>query len=138
MIYCHGAAMAEQKKPPNNAVNVQPQNRRGNRRSTSSLYRCSTHSDTIAESNQSELRALCIAVKRNGAPSGPEVFEQTVVLARLGTLVPFLNARIISMLKPGAVLWRKFVAGYQSVLATSPESFSAYCEAFRARWIAGR
>ena len=35
-------------------------------------------------------------------------------------------------------LWRKFVAGYQSVLATSPESFSAYCEAFRARWIAGR
>jgi hypothetical protein len=37
-----------------------------------------------------------------------------------------------------AELWRKFVAGYQSVLATSPESFSAYCEAFRARWIAGR
>ena len=37
-----------------------------------------------------------------------------------------------------AKLWRKFVAGYQSVLATSPESFSAYCEAFRARWIIGR
>jgi hypothetical protein len=37
-----------------------------------------------------------------------------------------------------AELWRKFVAGYQSVLATSPGSISAYCEAFRARWIAGR
>ena len=37
-----------------------------------------------------------------------------------------------------AELWRKFVAGYLSVLTTSPESFSAYCEAFRARWIAGR
>jgi hypothetical protein len=37
-----------------------------------------------------------------------------------------------------AELWRKFVAEYQSVLATAPESFSAYCEAFRARWIAGR
>jgi hypothetical protein len=35
-----------------------------------------------------------------------------------------------------AELWREFVAGYQGVLATSPESFSAYCEAFRARWIA--
>ena len=37
-----------------------------------------------------------------------------------------------------AELWRKFVAGYQSVLATAPESFSDYCEAFRARWIAGK
>jgi hypothetical protein len=37
-----------------------------------------------------------------------------------------------------AELWRKFVAEYQSVLATSPESFSAYCGAFRARWIAGK
>ena len=37
-----------------------------------------------------------------------------------------------------AELWRKFVAGYQSVLVTTPESFSAYCEAFRARWIAGK
>jgi hypothetical protein len=37
-----------------------------------------------------------------------------------------------------AELWRKFVAGYQSVLAQSPESFSAYCEVFGARWIAGR
>ena len=36
-----------------------------------------------------------------------------------------------------AELWRKFVAGYLSELAMSPESFSAYCEAFRARWIAG-
>ena len=25
-----------------------------------------------------------------------------------------------------AELWRKFVAGYQCMLATSPESFSAY------------
>jgi hypothetical protein len=37
-----------------------------------------------------------------------------------------------------ADLWRKFVAGYRSVLATAPESFPAYCEAFRARWIAGK
>jgi hypothetical protein len=37
-----------------------------------------------------------------------------------------------------AELWRKFVAGYQSVLARSSESFSVYCDAFRARWIAGK
>ena len=37
-----------------------------------------------------------------------------------------------------AELWKKFVASYQSVLGTAPETFSAYCERFRERWIAGR
>ena len=37
-----------------------------------------------------------------------------------------------------AQLWREFVAGYQVVLATAPETFSDYCGKFRARWIAGR
>jgi hypothetical protein len=37
-----------------------------------------------------------------------------------------------------AELWREFVAKYQVVLVTAPESFSDYCAKFRARWIAGR
>ena|SRR5437588_11781954 len=37
-----------------------------------------------------------------------------------------------------AELWKKFVASYQSVLGTAPETFSAYCEKFRERWIAGK
>jgi hypothetical protein len=36
-----------------------------------------------------------------------------------------------------AELWRKFIAGYQVVLATNPESFSDYCAKFRERWVAG-
>ena len=34
-------------------------------------------------------------------------------------------------------LWKQFVADYQFVLITAPETFSAYCEQFRERWIAG-
>jgi hypothetical protein len=37
-----------------------------------------------------------------------------------------------------AKLWRKFVAGYQVVLITAPETFSDYCTKFRERWIAGK
>jgi hypothetical protein len=36
-----------------------------------------------------------------------------------------------------AQLWREFMRSYQLVLATAPETFSGYCEAFRARWIRG-
>lgn len=35
-------------------------------------------------------------------------------------------------------LWREFVAHYQIVLAAAPESFATYCEAFRAKWVAGK
>lgn len=35
-------------------------------------------------------------------------------------------------------LWRKFVAGYQDVLAAHPKYFSDYCAKFRERWIAGK
>lgn len=34
-------------------------------------------------------------------------------------------------------LWKQFVANYLFVLNTAPEGFSAYCEKFRERWIAG-
>jgi hypothetical protein len=34
-------------------------------------------------------------------------------------------------------LWKKFVAEYHVILVTKPEEFSAYCEEFRKRWIAG-
>ena len=37
-----------------------------------------------------------------------------------------------------ARLWRKFVAEYQVVLATAPETFSDYCTKFRECWIAGK
>jgi len=37
-----------------------------------------------------------------------------------------------------AQLWREFVAKYQVVLATAPETFSDFCAKFRERWIAGR
>jgi len=37
-----------------------------------------------------------------------------------------------------AKLWREFVARYQEVLATAPETFSDYCAKFRDRWINGR
>jgi hypothetical protein len=37
-----------------------------------------------------------------------------------------------------AELWKEFVAGYQIVLATAPETFSNYCAKFRERWIAGK
>jgi hypothetical protein len=37
-----------------------------------------------------------------------------------------------------AQLWREFLAEYQVVLATAPETFSDYCTKFRERWIAGR
>ena len=37
-----------------------------------------------------------------------------------------------------AQLWREFVAGYQLVLTTAPETFSDYCAKFRERWIAGK
>jgi BarA-like signal transduction histidine kinase len=35
-------------------------------------------------------------------------------------------------------LWREFVASYQVVLISAPETFSDYCAKFRERWIAGR
>ena len=34
-------------------------------------------------------------------------------------------------------LWGEFVAGYQVVLATTPEKFSEYCAKFRERWVRG-
>lgn len=34
-----------------------------------------------------------------------------------------------------AQLWRDFVSSYQGVLITAPETFSAYCEKFRASWL---
>jgi hypothetical protein len=37
-----------------------------------------------------------------------------------------------------AELWKEFVAGYQGVLATAPETFSSYCAKFRERWIVGK
>ncbi len=36
-----------------------------------------------------------------------------------------------------ARLWSEFVAHYQVVLISAPETFSAYCEKFRERWIRG-
>ncbi len=37
-----------------------------------------------------------------------------------------------------AKLWNEFIAHYQAVLVTAPEEFSAYCEKFRERWVAGK
>jgi hypothetical protein len=37
-----------------------------------------------------------------------------------------------------ADLWKEFVANYQAVLATAPETFSSHCETFRERWMAGK
>lgn len=37
-----------------------------------------------------------------------------------------------------AKLWNEFIAHYQAVLVTTPEKFSAYCEKFRERWLAGK
>jgi hypothetical protein len=37
-----------------------------------------------------------------------------------------------------AKLWKEFVAGYQTVLATAPETFSRYCAKFRERWVRGK
>ena len=37
-----------------------------------------------------------------------------------------------------AKLWGEFVAGYHTVLITTPESFSDYCAKFRERWVAGK
>jgi hypothetical protein len=37
-----------------------------------------------------------------------------------------------------AQLWREFVSNYQTVLATSSEEFSEYCDRFRKLWINGR
>ncbi len=36
-----------------------------------------------------------------------------------------------------ARLWSEFVANYQVVLISAPETFSAYCEKFRERWVRG-
>ena len=36
-----------------------------------------------------------------------------------------------------AKLWREFVANYQLVMSTVPETFSSYCEKFRERWVSG-
>jgi hypothetical protein len=37
-----------------------------------------------------------------------------------------------------AKLWQEFVTKYQTVLVTSPEKFSEYCEKFRERWVVGK
>jgi hypothetical protein len=37
-----------------------------------------------------------------------------------------------------AKIWQEFVAQYQAVMITAPDTFSAICAEFRARWIAGR
>jgi len=34
-------------------------------------------------------------------------------------------------------LWNEFVAGYQVVLVSAPETFSDFCAKFRERWIRG-
>ena len=37
-----------------------------------------------------------------------------------------------------AKLWQEFIAKYQSVMITAPDTFSAFCAEFRTRWVAGR
>lgn len=71
-----------------------------------------------------------------------------------GTLVPFLAANgpdTIPAQEPSMKLtpeqsqaqykfrvhlWKEFVAHYQTGLSAAPESFSTYCETFRAKWVA--
>jgi hypothetical protein len=72
-----------------------------------------------------------------------------------GTLVPFPIANLSDKMRARSLpmkftpkqnqakysfraqLWKDFAAHYQIVLATSPEAFSSYCEAFRTKWVAG-
>lgn len=35
-------------------------------------------------------------------------------------------------------LWKSFVAGYQVVLISAPDTFADYCAKFRERWKAGK